>query len=154
MWQIIEQADELREKLRVSVEEDAKAYQDLMLTRKLPKDSEEEKELRNEAIQKSTLHAAKVPLEIAINANSVLTLAVEVAGMGNVNAITDAGTAGNLAFAAIKGASLNVRINLTGMVVNEETREYLNKLKALENQAAQSLIELENLLNNRGGLIY
>jgi glutamate formiminotransferase/formiminotetrahydrofolate cyclodeaminase len=53
-----------------------------------------------------------VPLRTAEACLEVAALAARAGKWGNVNAITDAGTAGLLAAAAAEGALLNVEINL------------------------------------------
>jgi len=76
---------------------------------KLPKDSEG----RTDAITKSLLRAAEVPLETARLCAQAAELAATVAAKGNTNAVTDAGVAALLASAGCKGAAYNVRINVS-----------------------------------------
>jgi formiminotetrahydrofolate cyclodeaminase len=54
-------------------------------------------------VQAATVTAAEVPLATARDALRVMELADEVARKGNVNAVTDAATAGWLALAAMQG---------------------------------------------------
>ena len=61
------------------------------------------------------LEAARVPLETAEACLEALKLASQVARLGNVNAVSDAGVAGLLAEAGGRGALLNVQINLKSL---------------------------------------
>ena len=112
MWSVIENAEKLRVELTELIQEDAYAFQELLTAMKLPKGSPDEEEARKLEIEKASLVAAKVPLQTARLAVEVQRLATQVARVGNVNAISDAGTAAMLAFAAISGAGGNVRINI------------------------------------------
>lgn len=82
----------------------------------------------------------------------VLELAVAVATNGNTNAITDAGTAGTLARAAMTSASLNVRVNTLSLQDRSAAQNLLINIKSLENRANELEIELKEQLNGRGGL--
>lgn len=110
MRQVLEDSENLRKQLTQAIDEDAEAFEALMDAMKLPKSTPEEIEHRSRLIQSSTMIAAEVPLKTAELALNVLKLLVIVAEKGNLNAITDAGTGGAIALAAITGAGANVRI--------------------------------------------
>ena len=97
------------------VQEDASAYQAVMQALKLPKDTEEQKLERTEALHKAARSATEIPLRTARVASDVLALLEELARGGNPNAISDAATGAQLAYAAIKGAQYNVLANLPGL---------------------------------------
>jgi len=152
MWSIIEEALELQETLKAAVEKDAEAFDEYMKARRLPRDTEQEKSQRIQAIHTASINAARVPLEVARASLEVVHLAVKAAEMGNVNAISDAGTAAALANAAISGAGLNVRINLLGLEKESEPARMLNELKNIEKGAGKIQQSLKKILNERGGL--
>jgi len=89
-WQIIEAGEALRAQLTQAVDLDAAAFEGILKARKLPKDTEAQKAERAEAIQQATLQAARVPLQTAHDALAVLKLAVRMAYIGNLSAISDA----------------------------------------------------------------
>jgi len=93
-------------------DEDSYAFDDVMASFKLPKDSDEEKIVRKTAIRSATLVATEKPFETAELALELLALLPELAAKGNANAVSDVGVAGLLASAACKGALFNVDINL------------------------------------------
>jgi formiminotetrahydrofolate cyclodeaminase len=106
------QAAGLRDRLLDLAERDSDAYDAVMRARRLPRESDEEKSARKRAMGESFVMAASVPLDTARTAEQVLQLAARIAPIGNPNAASDAGVAAQLASAAIRGAILNVRINL------------------------------------------
>lgn len=106
---------ELSEKLIADVDRDSEAYDRVFAAFKLPKETEEEKEIRAAAIQHETIYAAQVPMEVARTVHSILPMIDVVARKGNANAVTDACVAMMCARTAILGALLNVRINLTSI---------------------------------------
>lgn len=117
------------------IDEDAAAYQVVFDAYKLPKETDEEKNLRNEEIQKATLQAALVPLKVAETAVGIMDVIFEIGSKGNRNAVTDACVAMMCARTAALGAILNVRINLTGLDDKEKARELENKCMALQDEA-------------------
>jgi len=152
MWPIIEEATELMTELQTAVVKDAEAFDAYMEARRLPRDTESQKLERNAAIQMASIKAAEVPLSVAKKAERVMALALKTAEMGNLNAISDAGTGVALAKAAIKGAGLNVRINLLGMEDEPQPETMLKTLKEIEGHAAQLAVETNQVLTARGGL--
>jgi len=104
-------AENLRKELAQAVEDDASAFEALMGTFRLPKETEEEKTARKAAIINATLNAAHVPLHVATDAVKVMELAIKCAQRGNVNAISDAMSGFAMCRAALTGAGYNVRIN-------------------------------------------
>jgi len=105
-------AETLRQRLLTLAEEDAAAFDAVMQARRMPRETDEERAARSTAMGAAFVTAAEVPLETARAAAHVLGLAARIAPIGNRNAASDAGVAAQLASAAIRGACLNVRINL------------------------------------------
>ena len=117
----------LREKLVTEVDKDSNAYKDVLAAFKLPKDTEEEKEQRAEAIQDAMKNAARVPLGVAYDSLQVMDLAEKVIRNGNRNAASDGAVGTMMARTAVMGALFNVKINLASVkdqaFVEEMTRE-------------------------------
>ena len=112
---IEERAVPIQERLRLLVDEDSASYQLVVSAMRMPKTTEEEKAARVEAMQAAYREATKVPLETVERGVEALELAKEAAEKGNRSAFTDSGVAVLLAEAAIRGASLNVRVNLASI---------------------------------------
>ncbi len=110
--------------------EDSNAFDAVVDSFKLPKDTEEMKTKRRESIRAATLGAAEVPYRTATSALQLLRLLPELAEKGNPNAASDVGVASLLASAALKGAIFNVEINLQSLpeTYGTEMREALPSL--------------------------
>lgn len=132
MTEIIEKALTLRNKLIDYIEKDSIAYNKVMEAYKLPKETEEEKLKRKEAIEESSKLAATVPLEVASTSFEILHLAEAVVLKGNSNAVTDGLVAAMLARTAVLSAILNVRINISSINDEEFVRLYKEKSDELE----------------------
>jgi formiminotetrahydrofolate cyclodeaminase len=150
MGDVLKKVEALRAQLTNAVQEDSAAYEGVMEAFRLPKKTEEEKDARSQAIQEATLNAAQVPLETARLAVEVLELAVVLAEKGNPNAITDAGTAAGLAQAAISGAGMNVRINLSSLKDAKAINKVTDKLEKLESKTEALIDNIKQAVTKRG----
>lgn len=111
-----------KDQLLALAEEDAVGYDAVVTARRMPKESEAEREAREAALRSAMVEAARVPMQIALVAAEVLEMAERIAPVGNRNAVSDAGVAAQLAAAGLRGALLNVRINLPYLAEDEPLR--------------------------------
>ena len=81
----------------------------------LPKDTDEEKMIRNNLIEVATKNAIEIPFEIMKVSYESIVIIEKMALKGNPNSITDVGVAMHCAKAAIHGAFLNVKINCNSL---------------------------------------
>ncbi|MGH2358193.1 MAG: cyclodeaminase/cyclohydrolase family protein [Candidatus Limnocylindria bacterium] len=126
----------LREELLELAERDAAAYDAVISARRLPRGSPNEEARRAAHLTEATRHATHVPLRTAELAADVLDLALRVAPVGNPNAVSDAGVAALLGTAALRGALLNVHINLPFLAADDPLREdAAARAAALETEA-------------------
>ncbi len=151
MQGIILQAEVLRSQLAAGVQQDSAAYEQVMAAFKLPKDTPDQQLERTAQIQAATLLASQVPLNTARLAVQVMELALEVVSQGNVNALSDGGSAAALARAALSGAGYNVRINVASLNDGPEGQTLLTSLRQIEIRAASLEAEIKNQLVERGG---
>jgi len=93
------------------VDEDTEAFNSIMNAYSLPKDTDEEKQIRIKHIQNATKNAIEVPFKIMEVSYKSIEIIKKMAMKGNPNSITDIGVAMHCAKAAINGGFLNVRIN-------------------------------------------
>jgi glutamate formiminotransferase/formiminotetrahydrofolate cyclodeaminase len=110
-----EKAQYLKKELLQLVDEDTRAFNAIMEAMQLPKETDEERQRRNAALEAATLHAINVPLrtmELAMEAFEPIRAMIE---SGNPNSISDAGVGALCARAAVHGAGLNVHINASGL---------------------------------------
>ncbi len=108
----LEEAGSLSKKLLERVDLDTEAFTGVMKAFRMPKESEEEKNSRREAIQAGFKDAVQSPLAIASECLKVLRMTEKLLGKSNTNALSDLGVAGQQAYAGLEGAVMNVRINL------------------------------------------
>lgn len=152
MQEIASQAERLSAFFQKAVERDEEAFLNLMESRKLPKETDEQRAARLQAIEAATLKAGSVPLEVAQQALKVMALALEVAEKGNANAITDACSSALLARTALTGAGLNVRINATGLNDRAVAQEWESALDCLEADGNKAVAQVQAILTERAGL--
>jgi len=108
---LAERAQELKAALLRAVDDDTRAFDDVLAAMRLPKGTEEEKTARAAAIAAAYEKATAVPLATARQCFHVLELAEQAAVTGNRNSASDAGVGALLAKAGLDAAILNVRIN-------------------------------------------
>jgi len=96
--------------LELSVK-DNEAFNKVMTSMKLPKDTEEQKETRLQKIEKSTYGAIEVPADVMKSCADILPLLKIVIEKGNKNSLSDAGVAASLIASSARSAYLNVLIN-------------------------------------------
>ena len=101
---------------------DANAYNAVVMARRMPRESDIERQARSVQVDASVREATRIPLTTARVSSEVLGLAERIAPIGSRNAISDAGVAALLAAAAVRGAALNVEINLPYVVNDDELR--------------------------------
>ena len=136
-----EKGQKLKDDLLKLVDEDTRAFDEIMKAFGLPKNTDEEKKLRSEAIQEATKYACEVPLRTMSAASNALVMLEPMIEKGNQNSVTDAGVGVLCVRAAVQGAYLNVLVNAKGLKdvsfaqhVIEEAKQILAKtnLKADE----------------------
>lgn len=152
MWALVEEAESLRAELAQAVDEDCAAFDAVMSAFKLPKDTPEQQTVRAQAVQAATLLAAQVPLRVAGKALAVQKLALQAASNGNINAITDAGSASALAHAALTCAAYNVRTNLLSLEDQKAVADLKDELRSLEAGSIEQEELMRKALAERGGI--
>lgn len=152
MIEIVNESENLSESLKNAVREDASAFKAVMDAYRLPKGTEMERAARSGAIEAAFEKAAEVPMQVGEKAVRVMELALEVARNGNINALSDAGSAGAIAFAALQSASMNVRINALSSTDTEGSETWIHQISILEEQGDRLNQEIRLLLKERGGI--
>ncbi len=145
MEDAIEKLQSITPKMLEAVDLDSQAYDAVFNAYKLPKETDEEKSIRSEAIQTAMKGAATVPLTVAKTIGDILPTLLLLAQSGNQNAITDAYVATLCARTAILGASANVRINLTSIkdkTFVDQTEANVSLLIEKANDAEEKASEL------------
>jgi len=149
---IREAADQMRQEMIQTVDDDANSFMELMTAFRMPKETDEEKIKRDESIRMATYHAAEVPLRTVHASRDLLQLAAEVAEIGNQNAISDAGSAAALAYAAAVSAGVNVRINLMSLQKDEKATRMLKELADYEGHILKLYRTVHDILKKCVGI--
>ena len=134
MKEVAAKAGALKDDFLALIDEDSNAFNKIMAAFKLPKDTDEAKKARSAAIQDATKGAALVPFKVGQKANELFALAEEVITKGNQNAITDGAVAAMNARAAVRGAFLNVKINLGSIKDGLFVEDLQKKMAETENE--------------------
>jgi methenyltetrahydrofolate cyclohydrolase len=111
MKDVLLKAEALRVKLIGMIEDDVKAFDSVMGAYGMAKETDAEKEARDQAIQVALKEATDVPLRCCHAAREVIDLAASASEKGNLNVISDAGVGVLAAYAALRSAALNVFTN-------------------------------------------
>ncbi len=109
------EAVELYNKLTEAIDKDTDAYNLVAAAFKMPKETDEDKVARKKAIADGTLEATKVPFSVMQMAMEGLEIADKLYGKFNTNCASDYGVGVLNFIACIRGAWLNVKINLPGV---------------------------------------
>lgn len=128
------------------IDEDTYAYDDVMKVIKMPKDTDEHKKIRSEALQKAYINAMNVPLKLARLCGEAFTPTMLIAQYGNPNAVSDAAVGAILLYAAMESAILNVKVNIpyikdTSITddVNKECEGLLKRYKDVRDEIVNGI---------------
>lgn len=139
MRKILAKSEEIRVTLPDLLQEDTEVYSAVMDAYRLPRKSAEEKAAREATLQRALREAAEVPLKVAKLCGEIVELCLPAAQKGNKWAVSDAGVAVLLAEASMRGALLNVEINLASI----SDAEYVSKMRAEIEQLVAGKAELK-----------
>jgi glutamate formiminotransferase/formiminotetrahydrofolate cyclodeaminase len=133
MENVAEKGQALKDFFIEAIDKDTEAFNCLMAAFALPKKSDEEKKLRQDAIEEATKGATLIPFGVLEKSLAVAELALAVAQKGNRNSLSDAGVAGLTAAVCAEGALYNVLINTQEMAAGpfrSDTRAQARQLCA------------------------
>jgi formiminotetrahydrofolate cyclodeaminase len=143
--EVLSKLEELKSQFLKLAEEDNKAFDKVMEAFKLPKETDDEKKIRSDRIEKATLEAAAVPSQVIETCRSVYPLIKIIAEKGNQNSLSDAGVAASLLLTASEGAFLNVMINCTSLSNKIIGNEFLKNSEIIYTEVKSNT---ENILNH------
>lgn len=141
----------LKKELAQLVDEDTAAFNKFMEAMKLPKDTDEQKRVREEEMQKASIYALQVPLKTAEKCLGILQNQEVIATYGNKNAVSDVGVGALMALSGLEGAVLNVKINLPGITDESIKKEASEKYAKLLLDGAGLQKNIMEIVNKRIG---
>ena len=132
------EAQTIKDRLSFLVDEDTNAFNNVMEANRMTASNDEEVKVKDRAIRKANKYAIDVPFEVANLCKRVIELADILVEKGNPNSVSDAGVAGEVALAGLRGASMNVLINLPSIDDEKYRSEKRKEMDGLI-QAAEAL---------------
>jgi len=99
-------------RLEALVDRDSEAYELVVAAYKLPRTSDEEKKARSAEIQRALSAAIEAPLDVMRACADAISLGEVVARLGNRSASSDVQVGLELLGAGLRGARLNIEINI------------------------------------------
>jgi glutamate formiminotransferase/formiminotetrahydrofolate cyclodeaminase len=139
-----EKGKQIQDRLLQLVDDDTDAFNKIMEAYALPGKSDEEKHLRNAAIQEATRLAIMVPFQVMETAYSGFGLIQEMVRIGNPNSLTDAGVGALAIRSCIMGAFLNVRVNASGL----KDKEFADNIISMGEDIETKTVNIEAVILN------
>lgn len=125
--EVAKKTSALKDALLAQVDKDTEAFNLVSAAFKLPKETDAEKAARSKAIADATLVATKVPFETMELCLETLRYTRSLIGHSNTNAASDLGVSALNLIACMKGAWLNVLINLGGLEDEKVAKDFRAK---------------------------
>ncbi|MGL5439156.1 MAG: cyclodeaminase/cyclohydrolase family protein [Filifactoraceae bacterium] len=125
----------IKDQLEILVDKDTAAFEKVMAAFKLPKDTDEEKTLRKQAIDDATWICVDVPYKVAVLAKKGIEIAKSMIDIGNQNAITDIGVGILMLHTGLEGAILNIKVNLCSVIDQERALSFRTEIESLYKEA-------------------
>jgi glutamate formiminotransferase/formiminotetrahydrofolate cyclodeaminase len=135
-----------RKELLYLVDEDTNSFNKIMDAFGLPKGSDEEKAARSQAIQDATKYAIEIPYRVMETAYNSMEVMRAMAEHGLEASISDAGVGALCARTAVRGAGLNVKINVGGLKDKDFADNIVAKAKNLMDAAEKMEKEIMELV--------
>lgn len=149
MKQALQQTERIRGKLTAAIETDAKAFNAVMKAFRLPEDTPEDKERKDEKLQMAYKHAAEVPLSVMTEIQGLLPILTAIAQKGNVNSASDAGVAALMARAGCEGALLNVEINVPSITDEAWKKDLMSRAATVREEVKTASAEILDIVRAR-----
>lgn len=140
--EVAKKASELKDALLAQVDKDTDAFNLVSAAFKLPKETEEEKAARAKAIADATLVATEVPFETMGLCLETFRYAKSLVGHSNTNAASDLGVSALNLITCMKGAWLNVLINLGGLADEAKAKDFRRKGEEMVSSAQKDADEI------------
>jgi methenyltetrahydrofolate cyclohydrolase len=118
--------------LEALIDRDAEAYDLVMAAYKRPKITDEDKTARSAAIQSAMREAIAAPLDVMRSSAAAAEQGVVVAALGNPSASSDVHVGFALLGAGLRGAKLNVEINLGSVKDADYVAKTRDEIEELE----------------------
>ena len=143
------QGQKIKDELLFLVDEDTESFNRIIDAFRMPKDSEDDKARRAEAIEAATKYAIEIPLRVMETTFRSFELIKAMTEHGNPNSVTDAAVGALCARSAIMGAFLNVKINAADLKDRAFVDDIIAKGNDLQSRAQQLEAEILQLAESK-----
>lgn len=126
--ELLKKTEEIRENFSALIDEDVRAYAELNKVFKMPRDTEEQKKKKAQAMEEGLKKAEAVPEEICRLSCEAAKLSPRILEKGNKNLLSDVEVGMALLAAAFRGGRINCEINLKFVKDTEFCRKKREKL--------------------------
>lgn len=137
------------QKLIPMIDADTNAFNDYLEAVRLPKNTEEEKKIRHNAMQEGLKKAIEVPLTTMRLANETWDYVIQTARIGNIASKSDVEVGAKALETGIWGAYKNVLINLPGIEDQEFKKSIVNEAEQIVKNAQINLRKVLKILKDR-----
>ena len=131
MESVLERSEKYRKQFIDLIQADVDVFNSVMAAYGMPRETDQDKEARSQAIQSALKQATDVPLACATLCVDVIELSRQAAEKGNTNVTSDAGVAVLAAEAALGSAALNIYINIANIKDAEFVNDRRQRLEAM-----------------------
>lgn len=149
MKEVVARSEFLRFKFMDLANKDINAYDTYMTALRMPKKTEEEKKVRELALEEARVCTTEVPLDTIETCTEVVRLTFKATKYGNPNALSDAASAAVLAEAVARAAACSVRANLPGIKNKFFAAHCKTRMLVALEEVKRELNETETLINER-----
>ena len=143
---IRDKAETLREKLLQAMDEDTEAFLQVSRAFAMAKATDEEKAARSAAIQKGLAQCTETPLHVMELATETLTLTAALPGRFNESAASDLGVAALSLRACVRGAWLNVLINVGSLKDQDLAAQYRRQWETVLKRAMELADQIDGAI--------
>ncbi|KAI6650627.1 hypothetical protein LOD99_7677 [Oopsacas minuta] len=137
------------QQLMLLVQEDSNAYESILEASRMKKGTPDENDKRNEAIQLATKRAINSPLQVIKIASSCWESLIQVAEVGNANALSDLQVGAKSLEIGIWGACRNVEANLPDLEDKQMCKEVEQLSARLYTEAQTAFDKIQQIIAGR-----
>jgi glutamate formiminotransferase/formiminotetrahydrofolate cyclodeaminase len=149
MRRIIPPLHAISQRLVPMIDADTNAFSDYVAALRLPRETEEQKALRRQAIQDGLKAAVDVPLSTMRIGDGAWDAMVAVATYGNIASKSDVQVGARALETGIWGAWQNVLINMAGIDASEYKTATLQEAQSIYDRAKKKYAEVLEILETR-----
>lgn len=144
-----EKGEAYKNKLLFLVDEDTRAFGKIIDGFRMPKGTNEEKELRKKAIEDATKYAIEIPFQVMETAYNSMVVMQTMVKEGLPSSLSDAAVGALCARTAVVGAYFNVKINAKDLKDRKFAEKIIAKAENIYKNATKAEKEVIDFVNTK-----